>query len=138
MGHIHIGYDNPSVETSLKLVKAFDIFLGIPSIILDSDKERKKMYGKAGAHRMKWYGVEYRGLSNYWLQEDESTKLIFNGIRMAVAMLNSTYTYLDRISDELQIKIQLCINTGDEKLAMELVSQLDLTGLLAKSAVYVD
>lgn len=137
-GHIHIGYDNPDMEISIKLVKALDIFLGVPSILLDPDKERKKMYGKAGAYRLKPYGVEYRGLSNYWLAEDDSLKLIFNGVRMAVAMMNSSDSYLDRMSDEMQLKIQTCINTGDEKLAHELIPQLNLASLLAKSAVYVD
>lgn len=137
-GHIHIGYDDPDMEVSIKLIKALDIFLGVPSIMLDKDKERKKMYGKAGAYRLKPYGVEYRGLSNFWLAQDDMTNLIFNGIRMAVAMINSSESYLDRMSDELQLKIQTCINTGDEKLAMELIPQLSLGSLLAKSTVYVD
>lgn len=138
-GHIHIGYDNPEIETSLSLIKALDIFIGVPSILLDKDKDRKKMYGKAGAYRFKSYGVEYRGLSNYWLDDEELTTLIFNGIKMAVNMINGNESYLTRMSDELQMKIQLCINTGDEKLAMELVSSLNLASLLAKSTkVYVD
>lgn len=138
-GHIHIGYDNPDWEISMKLVKALDIFLGVPSILLDPDKDRKKMYGKAGAHRLKSYGVEYRGLSNFWLAEEELTNLMFNGIKMAVAMINSSEAYLDRMSDDLQLKIQTCINTGDNSLAYELIPQLNLAGLLARSAkVYID
>lgn len=55
-GHIHIGYNNPDMETSLNLVKAFDLFLGVPSVLIDPDNERRKMYGKAGEHRLKPYG----------------------------------------------------------------------------------
>lgn len=137
-GHIHIGYDDPDMDISIKLIKALDIFLGVPSIILDTDKERKKMYGKAGAYRLKPYGVEYRGLSNFWLTDEELTNLVFNGVRMAVNMINSSESYIDRMADELQLKIQTCINTGDESLAYELVSQLKLSNLLAKSTIYVD
>jgi len=138
-GHIHIGYDNPDYELSKKLIKALDIFLGVPSILLDPDKDRKKMYGKAGAHRLKTYGVEYRGLSNFWLAEEELTQLVFNGVRMAIAMINSSESYLDKMSDTLQLKIQTCINTGDEELAQQLVHQLSLSSLLAGSTkVYID
>jgi len=137
-GHIHIGYDNPDMDVSIKLIKALDIYLGIPSILLDTDKDRKKMYGKAGAYRLKPYGVEYRGLSNFWLADNEMMNLIFNGIRMAVNMINSTEGYLDRMADNLQMKVQTCINTGDEVLAFELVNQLGLGTLLAKSTVYID
>lgn len=55
-GHIHIGYDDPSFENNLKIVRAMDLFLGIPSILLDKDTRRKEMYGKAGAYREKSYG----------------------------------------------------------------------------------
>lgn len=55
-GHIHIGYDNPSADVNILLIKAMDLFVGVPSVLLDSDRLRKKLYGKAGCHRMKVYG----------------------------------------------------------------------------------
>lgn len=54
--HIHCGYDNPNVETSINLIKTFDIFLGIPSVIIDPDTKRRELYGKAGAFRLTRYG----------------------------------------------------------------------------------
>ena len=33
-----------------------DLFLGVPSILIDPDTERRKMYGKAGDYRLKEYG----------------------------------------------------------------------------------
>jgi len=63
-GHIH-------VETSLDkaaVIRAMDLFLGVPSLILDSKGGmRRQLYGKAGAYRPKSYGVEYRTLSNFWI-----------------------------------------------------------------------
>ena len=38
------------------MVKLLDIFLGIPSVIIDPDKKRRKLYGKAGAFRLTKYG----------------------------------------------------------------------------------
>lgn len=78
-GHIHIGWtegEDINGEFHLgecyALVKALDLFLGVPSVILDGDSKRRALYGQAGAFRPKSYGLEYRVLSNFWTK---STKL---------------------------------------------------------------
>jgi hypothetical protein len=134
-GHVHIGYNDPDMETSMNIIKALDIFLGIPSVILDNDRERKKMYGKAGAYRLKAYGVEYRSLSNFWLADEDIVNLVFNGIEMAIQFINENK--LEKLTDEQSLKIQTCINTGDETLALELVNTFNLTKLL-HTKMYID
>jgi len=47
-----------------------DLYLGVPSVLMDKGELRKQLYGKAGAYRMKPYGVEYRTLSNFWIFSD--------------------------------------------------------------------
>jgi hypothetical protein len=44
-----------------------DLRLAVPSLIWDKDKKRRLLYGKAGCFRPKPYGMEYRTLSNAWL-----------------------------------------------------------------------
>lgn len=134
-GHVHIGYNDPDMETSIDIIKALDIFLGIPSVILDSDRERKKMYGKAGAYRFKSYGVEYRSLSNFWFENEDIVQLIFNGIQMAINFVNEDK--VNKLTDKQVMEIQLCINTGDETLAYQLISQFGLRTLLM-NAVSID
>ena len=46
--HIHIGYNNPNIDTSVALIKYLDMYLGVPSVIKDRDKRRRSLYGKAG------------------------------------------------------------------------------------------
>jgi hypothetical protein len=46
-GHIHIGYENPDAHTTIELIKAMDLILGLQSLVLDTDTERRVMYGKA-------------------------------------------------------------------------------------------
>lgn len=87
-GHIHISYDNPNKTTSKEIIKALDLFLTLPSIIMDTDTRRRTIYGKAGAHRLKSYGVELRTLSNFWIKDRESVKFIFNGIAKAINFIN--------------------------------------------------
>lgn len=76
-GHIHIGwnknnkkFDITHIEECQALVKELDYTLGIPSLLIDGNSERRKMYGQAGSYRPKPYGVEYRVLSNFWLKKE--------------------------------------------------------------------
>lgn len=66
-GHIHLGFKPKDLEEVKQVVKCMDLFLGIPSVIMDQGEERKKLYGKAGCFRLTTYGLEYRTLSNFWI-----------------------------------------------------------------------
>jgi len=59
--HIHIGYDEPNSEMNLQLIKAMDLFLGIPSVLIEPENERKSVgYGCAGNFRECHYGREIK------------------------------------------------------------------------------
>ncbi len=120
-GHIHIGYDDPSYLTSVEIVKALDLYLTIPSLLLDPDDQRRQMYGKAGAFRIKDYGVELRTLSNFWIKSQDSVDWVFSQVREAIEVLNNSDVQASAfMTEEEQMKIQLAINNGDKKLAQEL------------------
>ncbi len=93
-GHIHIGWtenlDTTSHEVMLQcatLVKQLDAVLFPASLIWDRDDKRRTMYGKPGAFRPKHYGVEYRVLSNRWLNFKPVQKWIFNSTVKAFELL---------------------------------------------------
>ena len=81
-GHIHVGAKG--LEDPIKafdVIRMMDLFLGIPSIFLDTDptsKERRKIYGHAGGHRATDYGFEYRSLGNFWFSSPEYVELIYD------------------------------------------------------------
>ena len=112
-GHIHIGYNNPNPDTSIAIIKAMDLFLGVQSVILDLDTERKKMYGKAGAFRFCKFGCEFRVLSNFWIVSKELTTWAFNGAMEAIEFAGCQ----EPISDDLRDNIVKAINTQDRDLA---------------------
>lgn len=82
-GHIHIGWRKPTTidydhfTFCGYLTRELDYYLGLPSLRWDNDKQRRRMYGKAGAFRPKPYGVEYRVLSNAWLNEPHLPSYVF-------------------------------------------------------------
>lgn len=84
-GHVHIGwtqdaepYSEDHFNTCVRLTKQLDYFLGMMSLEWDPDGTRRQLYGKAGAFRPKSYGVEYRVLSNAWLNRMSLIKKVFN------------------------------------------------------------
>lgn len=118
-GHIHVG----GVEDLdlLEVVKAMDLFVGVPMVLFDTDTLRRQLYGKAGAFRKKSYGVEYRTASNAWTQTKERISWVFDQTHKAVAFVKSG----GKIDKELGEKIQKCINTSDVTLAKELTAQYE-------------
>lgn len=89
-GHVHLGWTNVKDPHSSEhfalcahMVRQLDCVLGIWSVLNDPDKERKAMYGKAGAFRPKPYGLEYRVMSNFWLKDPKLMFKVFEMSRMA-------------------------------------------------------
>lgn len=121
-GHIHIGYDEPSFETSEKIIYAMDVILGLESINLDKDDRRREMYGNAGCFRVKDYGVEYRTLSNFWLQNDNLIDWAYNKTLEAIELVNSNE--IDDIVDKYGEDIKKAIDTNDKKLANKLIKNI--------------
>lgn len=94
--HIHIGYANYNIDTSLDLVKYLDTYLGVPSVIIDKDEKRRNLYGKAGCFRITEYGVEYRVLSSTMMKDKDTLKLVWRGIQNAIKAYNTGGTCLSQ------------------------------------------
>src|SRR5690606_4686411 len=94
-GHIHIGWtddanihDPEHFEKCRDVVRQLDCILYPLSMSWDSDQKRRDLYGKMGSFRPKFYGVEYRPLSNAILGSDDTLGLIFDETIWAVNKLN--------------------------------------------------
>lgn len=118
-GHVHVGYDNPDVDRSFEVACILEYLLGVPSVLLDEDTDRRQMYGQAGSCRIKAYGVEYRVLSNFWLKSDKLKTWIFDMVQL-----------VQNLTVE-QIKVcappnQVCkvINRSDTKTAKRIINKL--------------
>lgn len=100
-GHVHIGWgegydvnDPNHIEACIMATKQLDYYLGLGSLLYDTDDKRRQLYGKAGAFRPKPYGVEYRVLSNAWLQSDELMGWVYEQANRAIrALLNGRRAY---------------------------------------------
>ena len=121
-GHLHVGWDvaEDDIESKVRLIKMMDLFLGVPSVLLDGDTDRRSMYGKAGAHRPKSYGVEYRSLSSFWIKDESHIRWAYQQTLKAFQHKDQEVSDLigNRSDDLAEI-----INRSDTKGAEELVAQ---------------
>lgn len=123
-GHITIGYDNPKKRINERLIRAMDFYLGVPSVLMDQDKHRRKLYGKAGAYRDKDFGVEYRTLSSFWLADASTIGWAYDQTHRAINHVNS----LDGEDhlDSLQEDIMNIIDNSDVDNAKNLIDKYEL------------
>lgn len=88
-GHIHVGHEEGDGYEFLldweedtgkpAVVRTMDAFHGVISVMFDHSQaavDRRKLYGRAGCHRTKEYGIEYRVLSSFWLKSPKLVKLM--------------------------------------------------------------
>lgn len=127
-GHLHIGWtDNQDVNSpehrmnAQAMVRQMDFYLGLPSLFFDADTKRRELYGKAGAHRVKPYGVEYRVLSNSWLSSRDLMGWAFRAAKKAASDLVEGIRLEDRFGD-----IQAIINTSNVKEASCIIQAANL------------
>jgi len=118
-GHIHFESDVDFIAG----VRAADLFLSVPSVLMDSGTERKQLYGKAGAFRPKSYGFEYRSLSNFWVFEDRLVEWVWHNSEKALEFAKK---YALTWCNDYGAMVQDCINTNDRTQAEFLIKEFDL------------
>jgi len=113
-GHIHV----ETKRDPLEVIRNMDLFLGVPSVLMDDGVLRKQLYGKAGAFRAKSYGVEYRTLSNFWIFDEKLIRWAWRNTERAVQSNVDVVAEQERILD--------AINNNNKQVAMDLVKQYNL------------
>ncbi len=128
-GHIHLGIsgypDMMTDEARKRLVKILDIVVGNTCVLIDRDPgqiARRKVYGRAGEHRLPKHGVEYRTLSNFWLRSYQLFSLVMGLSRLSCNILRTDLYYKTGVEAELLGRVNLAdvekaINGNNVKLA---------------------
>lgn len=85
-GHVHVGAKFEDEHDLHEFIKRCDLFLGVPSVILDPQGDKRRLlYGAPGSFRVKPFGCEYRTLSNFWIFDPKLTGWVW---RNTVRALN--------------------------------------------------
>jgi hypothetical protein len=116
-GHIHVGLPKLTADEKIHLTRYLDLFIGVPLSLLDPDKDRQKLYGKAGAIRFKPYGLEYRTPSNWWTGSERRIQWIWNSVSHAY----STYRLRKVMTKDVGLMILAAIDERQTNVASELI-----------------
>lgn len=116
-GHLHFGwtenadvFDAEHMMHCFDFVKQLDWYLGAWSVGVDRDPTRRNLYGKSGACRVKPYGVEYRVLSNFWLQDEAMAKMVW--VRSVAAIRDMSRRYLPNAKKQHNQLVRDMIDTS--------------------------
>lgn len=116
-GHVHFGWTKDEDPCDLQhllncqdLVKQLDWMLGGWSVSHDPDTIRRTLYGKMGACRYKDYGVEYRVLSNFWVDDPKLRLQVWNRMNHAIHVMAETF--LPDRAPRLEKTLRNLINQG--------------------------
>ena len=119
-GHIHFGFSDDvqvTQQTQSKMTVMCDLFLGLTSLLLDSDNRRRELYGQAGSIRYKDYGIEYRSLSNFWIFEEAKRKWAYDQAVKAFAAMKNDDHFYELVAMVNPMEIQRVINQDDKAMA---------------------
>lgn len=122
--HIHVGYEGVNQNINRDLARAMDLFLGVPSILLEPANERRKVgYGCSGNYRDQKHGMEYRSLSSHFASEQKLVEWCFSNTEKAIAFVNEGG--VDAIV-ELGDAFQATINGEDKEMAEVIVKRFNI------------
>lgn len=124
--HVHIGYDNPNPQTNIEIMKYFDLFVTMPSLLIEPPNERRDLYGKAGSFRHKPYGMEARTLSSFFASKPSLITWVYQNTMQAIEKYNSE----EKMNDDLEFLIPEIINFPSKKtmrFAKEIIKNYKIT-----------
>ena len=130
-GHVHVSFNvlDKDVDT-FNAASMMDFYLGLPSVIVDTDQRRRELYGKAGACRPKlvengddYNGVEYRTLSNFWVSDKRLMHWVYDNTKLAIENLHRLEEFTNIIDGE---SVQDIINNGRAKEAEEILAMFGI------------
>jgi hypothetical protein len=100
---------------------------------MDKDTERRQMYGKAGANRLKSFGFEYRVLSNFWLNSTDNMEWVWEQIQLIFKFANENPDFKFEDSEE----VISAINNYDLELAEKIMKKYENYYVKIKKEEYV-
>jgi hypothetical protein len=122
-GHVHLGYDFEHVPHHV-VAQLCDLFLGLPSVALDKQAQRRKRYGQPGRFRPTAYGIEYRTLSNFWIFEERLRREIGHRAVNVCRLASNPKRTHDVFSQVPWADVKSAITNEIDDLAADLVAYL--------------
>jgi hypothetical protein len=122
-GHVHLGYKHLLKTDVPDYVAAqfADVYLGLSSLGIDAQGERRKFYGTPARYRPTKYGIEYRTLSNQWIFSLDTADMVGYHALQLCNFLSKPDKFLKNAWAEIPwVDVARAIQTEDTQLASQL------------------
>jgi len=132
--HVHIGYDDTENNSTQarELIKGMDLFLGLPSLLLDPDRDRRSLYGKSGDYRVNYQSditiAEYRSLGGYMLIDDNHIGFVYDQMVKCIEYLNQGNLVREEAIAE-------CIDNYDVDTAIQILDAFKINVNVENSSI---
>lgn len=146
-GHLHYGFNYTCGQTNVsyqssqdmwetaltyepvahRIIKAMDYMVGLPCVLLDDKNAatRRKLYGKAGSYRIQPHGIEYRVLSNFWVNHPALASMAMELGRSALRVATCQYNVCEELFNLIPAEdVQSIINENCKTEARRLLPKL--------------
>jgi hypothetical protein len=124
-GHVHLGLDRPAGMPDFVVAAFADLFLGLPSVSLDQQGQRRQLYGQAGRFRPTEWGIEYRTLSNFWIWDEMLSRDVGERAYALGTFMEGPVDRVQRLFAEVPWPdVRDAINNEDEGKAADLLTYL--------------
>lgn len=135
-GHVHMGYGRKADIPDYVVAQFADLYLGLPSIGTDVQTHRRSLYGQAGRYRPTSYGIEYRVLSNFWVQDRVLLQHVASQASALLAWIEArpVAEIQQRYKAVPWAEVRQAINSEDADLAASLLRWADEEGLPGMAA----
>lgn len=131
--HIHIGMPGTmSTKQKTFMIWCMDVMLGVPSLFIDTDVRRRKLYGNAGDFRYRYLAdkdisvIEYRTLGAKLHETNDLIKWVYNQTMKAVEMFDKYKTF-DKYEKEVSVEEKIIFQEPWEAIDnnnLEVASQI--------------
>jgi len=125
-GHVHLGFA-PKYDVPKWVAAAFgDVFLGLSAVGCDKQVRRRALYGAPGRFRPTKYGIEYRTLSNFWVQEHAYLdQVAYRAYALGTFLEGATEARMHKLFREIPwADVRSAMNTGDESRAADVAAHI--------------
>lgn len=127
--HIHVGCEGKlAINEIEQFIYYMDVFLGVPSIYIDGDTDRRKIYGNAGDFRFKYLRksnitlMEYRTLGGNLSGSEQHVRWVYQQTLRAIEVYNSGDTSLNEYRDT----VRTIIDTSNVEDALKLCKKFNI------------
>lgn len=131
--HLHVGFENVEqawfFDTMEHLIRLFDLYLAVPSVIVDLDTRRREIYGNPGDFRFRFLEnfsiFEYRCLGGSLLASPETIGWAFDQLNLAIKNYFEDGANLVEVIKEEE-EIQRIIRSGDQEAAEKMLQKFGI------------